>query len=257
MTALLVPYYEHPSARPADWEALIAAAPRLYGVVLNPAGGPGPRPDPAYAAVAARLRAAGVRVLGYTDTGHGRRPVGDVLRDLAYHRAWYAVDGVLLDRAAADPHRFPHYRRLACAARAAGCATVALNPGTPPHPCYAEIADVLITFEGPWTAYRHLQGPPWYGPAGPLTCHLVHGTPPGADAGALSRARGAALHCAAPGTGTRPWGALPEAVARVPGARGRAGTRLRPADPTGHDAPAATRDGSPATVPGPPRPPRR
>lgn len=34
-----------PSDRPAEWQALVAAAPRLYGVVLNPADGPGaPRP---------------------------------------------------------------------------------------------------------------------------------------------------------------------------------------------------------------------
>ena len=33
---LLVPYYEHPSVRPAEWDALIAAAPGVYGVVLNP-----------------------------------------------------------------------------------------------------------------------------------------------------------------------------------------------------------------------------
>ncbi|MEW2043995.1 hypothetical protein AB0885_44960, partial [Streptomyces sp. NPDC005534] len=56
--ALLVPYYEHPSVRPAEWDALLAAAPRLYGVVLNPGSGPGEHPDPAFAAVAARLRAA-------------------------------------------------------------------------------------------------------------------------------------------------------------------------------------------------------
>ncbi|MHB9862383.1 spherulation-specific family 4 protein [Streptomyces sp. YIM S03343] len=213
MTALLVPYYEHPSVRPVEWEALIGAAPRLYGVILNPASGPGERPDPAFAQVSARLRAAGVRVLGYADTDYGRRPVADVLRDLAYHRAWYSTDGFFLDQTATDPHRFPHYRRLASAARATGCTTLALNPGTPPHPLYATIADVLITFEGPWTTYHHLPGPPWYGPPGPLTCHLIHSTPPHTDPGSLSRTRGAALHCAVPGTGAHPWGTLPQGVA--------------------------------------------
>ena len=41
MSKLLVPYYEHPAERPDAWEALIAAAPSLYGVVLNPADGRG------------------------------------------------------------------------------------------------------------------------------------------------------------------------------------------------------------------------
>ncbi|MFF5424347.1 MULTISPECIES: hypothetical protein [unclassified Streptomyces] len=50
--SLLVPFSEHPADRPDAWAALLAAAPALYGVVLNPAGGPGTAPDPAFAEVA-------------------------------------------------------------------------------------------------------------------------------------------------------------------------------------------------------------
>lgn len=149
MTGLLIPYYEHPSARPAEWDAIIAAAPRLYGVVLNPASGPGDAPDPAFAEVAARLRAVDVRVLGYADTDYGRRPHADVVRDIARHRDWYRADGVFLDQVAADRAEFGHYQRLATAAWGAGCGTLALNHGTAPHPSYARIADLLVTFEGP------------------------------------------------------------------------------------------------------------
>ncbi|MDG9716155.1 spherulation-specific family 4 protein [Streptomyces sp. DH24] len=209
---LLVPYYEHPTVRPAEWDAIVAAAPRLYGVVLNPASGPGERPDPAFAEIAARLRAARVRVLGYADTGYGRRPHDDVVRDLARHRDWYGTDGAFLDQAAAGPGEFAYYRRLATAAWAAGCGTLALNHGTAPHPSYARLADLLVTFEGSWQSYRALRHPPWRGSGDVRLCHLVYGVPPGVDFAARARASGAAVHCAVPGDGDHPWGTLPHTL---------------------------------------------
>ncbi|GAA4922695.1 spherulation-specific family 4 protein [Streptomyces coeruleoprunus] len=197
---LLVPYYEHPADRPAEWDALVASAPLLYGVVLNPANGAGDAPDPAFAAVAARLRAAGVRVLGYADTDYGRRPHADVVRDLLRHRDWYGTDGAFLDQAAAEPELLDHYRRLEVAARAAGATTLVLNHGTPPHPAYGELADLLVTFEGPWDTYRHLDLP-----GAGHHCHLVYAAPPDARLTAPVR-------CAVPGDGPHPWGTLPHVL---------------------------------------------
>ncbi|NUP15309.1 MAG: hypothetical protein HOZ81_04235 [Streptomyces sp.] len=216
MINLLVPYYEHPSTRPAEWNAIVAAAPRLHGVILNPASGPGDHADPAFAEVAARLRDAHVRVLGYADTDYGRRPHADVVRDLARHRDWYGTDGVFLDQVAAGREEFGYYRRLATAAWATGCGTLALNHGTAPHPSYARIADVLVTFEGTWATYIRLRPPQWRGGTGVRLCHLVYGVPPDADLAGLARARGATVHCAVPGAGDHPWGTLPHALTPTP-----------------------------------------
>lgn len=180
--------------------------PHLYGVVLNPASGPGRAPDPAFAEVAAELRRAGVRVLGYTDTDYARRPHAEVVADLLRHQEWYGADGAFLDQVATEHHRLPHYRRLALAARAAGARTLVLNHGTAPHPEYAELADVLVTFEGTWETYTR-QRPPGTRP-GTLLCHLVYDAP----ADALVTAD---LHCAVPGAGAHPWGTLPHALRTV------------------------------------------
>ncbi len=206
MKTLLVPYYEHPAEQPDAWDALVTAAPRLYGVVLNPADGPGTAPDPVFAAAAARLRDAGVRVLGYADTDYARRPHADVVRDLLRHRDWYGTDGAFLDQVSADAGALPHYRRLAVAARAAGAATLVLNHGVHPDPSYAPLADLLVTFEGSWDTYRELTVPPWTEDLAPeLFCHLVYGAPPGASAEVP-------VHCLVPGTGAHPWGTLPYAL---------------------------------------------
>ncbi|MET7621674.1 spherulation-specific family 4 protein [Streptomyces sp. NPDC005408] len=206
MKTLLVPYYEHPAEQPDAWDALVAAAPRIHGVVLNPASGPGAAPDPAFAAVAEQLRAAGVRVLGYADTDYARRPHAAVVRDLLLHRDWYGTDGAFLDQASADPEALPYYRRLAVAARAAGAETLVLNHGVHPDPAYAELADLLVTFEGPWDSYRGLAVPLWTAAHPPERfCHLVYAAPPEARASA-------AVHCLVPGAGAHPWGTLPHAL---------------------------------------------
>ncbi|MFF4268304.1 spherulation-specific family 4 protein [Streptomyces sp. NPDC001536] len=204
MSTLLIPYYEHPSVRPAEWDAIIAAAPRLYGVVLNPANGPGDAPDAAFAEIAGRLRAAGVRVLGYADTDYARRPPADVVRDLTRHRDWYGTDGAFLDQVTSGPEEFAYYRRLATAVRG----TLALNHGTTPHPSYARIADVLVTFEGPWSTYRRQPPRPWRGGTDVRLCHLVYGVPDGVD----PAAEGVDLYCAVPGGGDHPWGTLPHTL---------------------------------------------
>ncbi|MFF5443527.1 spherulation-specific family 4 protein [Streptomyces sp. NPDC012888] len=213
---LLVPLYEHPAARPDAWDALVRNAERIHSVVLNPASGPGRAADEGFAAAAARLREAGVAVLGYTDTDYGRRPHGEVVRDLVRYRDWYGADGAFLDQAAADGELLPHYRRLAVAARAAGARTLVLNHGAHPHPGYAELADVLVTFEGPWDAYQEAEVPRWTAGHPALRfCHLVYAVPPGTapdTAAALAADRHAGVYCAVPGAGAHPWGTLPYAL---------------------------------------------
>lgn len=209
---LLVPLYVHPAADPGAWAALLEAAPRLYAVVLNVADGPGTRCDPQFRAEAARLRSAGVRLLGYTDTGYGRRPVRAAVTDIRRHRRWYDVDGVFLDQVPVQAALLPRYRRLVTAARVLGARTAVLNPGTHPDPGYASLADVLVTFEGSWEEYRRAGMPAWtadHPPGG--FCHLVYGVPEGRE-GEVARTagrRGAGVHCAVPGTGANPWQSVP------------------------------------------------
>ncbi|WP_329121391.1 spherulation-specific family 4 protein [Streptomyces sp. NBC_01353] len=198
--SLLVPFYEHPADRPEAWDAVIEAAPSLYGVVLNPANGAGRTADPAFAVVAERLRAAGARVLGYVDTAYGRRPHGEVVADLLRHRDWYGADGAFLDQVPTAPEALEHFRRIGVAARAAGARTLVLNHGAHPDPGYAALADLLVTFEGPWDSYRALDLP-----VADHYCHLVYAAP----RHALPTTR---VHCTVPGTGAHPWGTLPHAL---------------------------------------------
>ncbi|QIB42977.1 spherulation-specific family 4 protein [Streptomyces aureoverticillatus] len=227
MRSLLVPLYVHPAMDPAAWDALVAVAPDLYGVVLNAADGPGTAPDPAFAEAAHALRTAGVRVLGYVDTAYGQRSRQAVDADLDRHFDWYQVDGCFFDRISPGRRDLRHCRRLVRSARDRGADPVVLNPGVHPAPGYARAADLLVTFEGHWTTYlRSFTAPPWTARHSPEHfCHLVYGVPPALAPLAVRTAvrRGAGVHCAVPGAGPNPWTRPPHAP--QPRSPGREGTR--------------------------------
>ncbi|MFE0352605.1 spherulation-specific family 4 protein [Streptomyces nigra] len=176
---LLIPLYVHPAEDPGAWHRLITGASRTYAVVLNPANGPGRAPDPAFAKAAEALRAAGARLLGYLDTDYGAREPAEITADLRRHQEWYAVDGCFLDQSPAAPEALPECRRLVRALRRLGASTVVLNPGVHPAPGYARLADLTVTFEGPWFRYvADFTRPSWTERfSADRLCHLVYGVP--------------------------------------------------------------------------------
>ena len=158
---LVVPAYFRPDTRPDDWQLLAKHAQQVRLVILNLANGPGDRPDPAYHSALGRLREVGVAVAGYVDTNYGRRPAAEALADLDTFLQWYAVSGVCFDRVSVSAQDLGYYAALSRDARRAGARVVLFNHGAHPLEAYAEHANLLGTFEGPWRAYLRLAVPRW------------------------------------------------------------------------------------------------
>ncbi len=175
-----VPAHAHPLVAPDEWAELARPGTPVHWVALDLGGGPAGRPDPYLASAARRLRAAGVRLLGRLDAGHGTRPFGRLVGEAHHLMEWYGVDGFHLDRAPADRDGLAGCREVArtLAAMTDGGGHLVLGCGRYPDPGYAEIADQLVTYLGPWTRYRWSQAPEWTAefPAERF-CHLVHGVP--------------------------------------------------------------------------------
>ncbi len=207
----VVPAYFHPAWAAEDWRALAGLGSQLAFAILNPDSGPGRAADPAYLEPVAAVQAAGGSVVGYVDTDYGRRPGTAVLRELAFYRTWYGLRGGFLDQVPSGREHLEHYRRIATAARRIGVDFLALNPGVTPAPEYAEFADVVVTFEGPWAAYRDHVVADWIRRLPPERfCHLVHSTPPAELAPVCEGARGrhAGAVYATELTGVNPWESL-------------------------------------------------
>ncbi|MGC9671063.1 spherulation-specific family 4 protein [Planosporangium sp. 12N6] len=209
---LVVPAYFHPAVRAGDWDRLVTLARRVRLVVLNLASGPGERRDEAFGPVLARIRDARVTVAGYVDTDYGRRPPGAALADLERYQSWYGVDGVFFDRVSVGAEHVARYRALAESVRRHGAGVVAFNHGAQPVPAYAEHADLLGTFEGPWHAYLDAAVPHWVrASAAHRFFHLVHSVPHAhlGDALDLAGKRNAGGVYATNQGGGNPWDRLP------------------------------------------------
>ena len=138
-------------------------------------------------AASRRLRAAGVSVAGYVDTDYGRRQNLTAVAEMARYVEWFDVDGVLFDRVASGADHIGHYAELSRCARSMGLQTVLFNHGTHPVEGYAEHADILGTFEGPWHAYLGLAVPRWTRSLPPASFyHVVYVVPPDRLGEALS-----------------------------------------------------------------------
>ncbi|MFJ4710771.1 spherulation-specific family 4 protein [Streptomyces sp. NPDC088785] len=222
-----IPGFAHPLVAPAEWAELTRPATPLHWVVLNVARGPGSRPDPHCLAAAARLRNAGVRVLGHVDATHGARTFGEIVSDAHRFLDWYQVDGFLLDRCPTERIALPEIRRTVTTLRAlVDDAYIVLGHGTHPYPGYAESAEQLVTFTGPWSDYRWSQVAEWTADYPPEKfCHFVHGMPGGhlEEALRIARWQGAGTIYFTDRTDrgglTHPWEAMPgywdEIVSRI------------------------------------------
>jgi hypothetical protein len=212
---LLVPAYFHPAVAPGDWAELARQAGQIRLVILNPASGPGDGPDPEHLRALEPLRDAGVTVAGYVDTNYGQRPRRAALADISRYREWYDVSGVLFDRVSAGLDDLRHYALLARRARKLGARTVAFNHGVHPHPGYAQHADVLGTFEGPWSVYLEQAMPQWTRDWPPdRFYHVVYSVPRPQLANALllaARRRAGCIYVT-DRTGGNPYDRLPAAM---------------------------------------------
>ena len=176
---LAVPAYFHPATASRDWQQLLLQARQIRLVVLNPASGPGDRPDPAFLAAIRPLQDAGVAIAGYVDTSYGRRSSRAVLAEVSQYLRWYKVDGIMFDQVSPGPDELRHYAQLSRRARKLGAGMIVFNHGVYPHEGYARHADVLGTFEGPWNVYLAAAVPQWTRswPAERFY-HVVYSVPP-------------------------------------------------------------------------------
>ena len=224
-----VPAYFNPLWDAAGWQTLAGLGSALSFAILNPDSGPGRAADPAYSESIAAVQAAGGRVIGYVDTGYGKRPSSAVLRDVMRYRSWYGLRGAFLDQVSSGHDHLAHYRRIADAARRTGMDFLVANPGVTPDPGYAELADVLVTFEGPWLAYRDHAPVNWTTEHPPERfCHLVHSTPPEELAAARDSVceRHVGAFYVTERSGANPWGSLSTQLAQT-AAAGRASVTQR------------------------------
>jgi hypothetical protein len=250
-----VPAYFHPEHDAAEWARLAASGPAL--VVANVADGPGLVREKSWAIVLHDMRAAGSQVVGYVDTGYlgltglgtwlGSTLIDDWLGQILHDvNTWYrlygdALTGIFFDQVAESGDGAsiaPVFRRLRDHVHQLdSTAVTVLNAGAALPESFADLADVLVTFEGPCDAYLTTTGDDCFEPLAwspepsQAIWHIVHHVPDAARAAevvALSKSRGAALVYVTDGGGLNPYSSLPSPhISAVTASLTSASTRRR------------------------------
>jgi Spherulation-specific family 4 len=211
--SLAVPSYFKPGPQ---WTRMENAYSTVRTSIINPVNGLGNAVKPAYAHQVRKSQAADLRVLGYVSTHYGGRSIGAVESEIDGYYSWYGVDGIFLDEASTDcRHAQTYYMDLYRYVKKKGDkGMVVLNPGMPTGECYMEVADTIVTFEGPYDKYvNDYAAPSWVSRYRPQKFwHLVHSTPTirkMETAIRLSTERGAGWVYVTPSAPPNPWDTLP------------------------------------------------
>lgn len=194
---VMVPAYFYPSADPAQsfWDEMTAAAAQGARItaIVNPNNGPGDSANADYSAAINTFRAAGGRVLGYVYTCYGRdlcvtglpstRSAQEVLADAQRYEQWYGVDGIFLDEMSNRVDELAFYTAVAQGLRSTNSGwQIVGNPGVATPAEYLNVADTLVTFEGPSDRYAGHTREAWMDSASPQRqAHLLYNVASSAD----------------------------------------------------------------------------
>jgi hypothetical protein len=188
---VLVPAYFYPNASGSDWDRLSSAASANPSVnitaILNPNNGVFTTVEIPYLQAAQRFVAAGGTVVGYVSTRYGRgsRSIDQVKANIDHYFDLYGTDivsGIFLDEMGATADAVDFYRTLYQHIKAKGAnLRVIGNPGAFTIASYADLADTLVTFEGPnssWANYDpRTTAASWvYNRSNQSTAMLTHNT---------------------------------------------------------------------------------
>jgi hypothetical protein len=156
----LIPAYFYPGP---TWNRAIDSKPAPGVMILDiTSSGAGSSPDRNYQATVKRAQAAGIKILGYSNTDYTRRPAAAVQADVRHYRSWYGVTGIFLDEVSSDRSGLPYYRRLAgYVHRMDPGSTVMLNPGLYPERQYMSIGDIVMVYENTYASFAGLHVPDW------------------------------------------------------------------------------------------------
>ena len=197
------------------WTKLASSAPGVGMTILNPNSGPGDSLSADLADRRAKMKAAGVKVLGYVHTSYGKRPIAEVQAEVDRYNQWYKPDGIFFDEVTNDAAGLAYYAQCQKIARAGHPkAIIFINPGTPVVEDYMKVADVVLTFESDYGAYvKRAPDEAWVAkyPARRFM-HLVYGAPDIAaltQCARLSKQRHAGWVYFTPDDLPNPWDTVP------------------------------------------------
>jgi hypothetical protein len=148
---IMVPLYTYPGG---TWDT-VAQVKRAHNevpivAIVNPASGPGFSKDSNYESGIAKLKSAGVTVIGYVSTAYTNRDLAEVKSDMDRWKSWYpAIDGIFFDEQTNWAGQEWYYDQADSYAQSKGLGFTVGNPGANSVPSYLDTVDVVLIYESP------------------------------------------------------------------------------------------------------------
>jgi hypothetical protein len=198
------------------WDELATGAPTVAMAVVNPSSGAGAVSDPLIASNVAKAQSASISVIGYIYTDYGSRSLTQLQREIDHYFEWYAVTGIFIDQSPDDCAVKAYYQSLFDYVKASSAtATVVLSPGMRVAECFADVSDVLVTYNSTADAYAQFTPAGWESAYPPERFwHLIYGASREAMPSAvqLAKQRGVGFVYVTSDGLPNPWDSLPSST---------------------------------------------
>jgi len=172
------------------WDEAIGTKPTPPVMFLNVDSGPGTGPDSHFQQLVKLAQQHGITVLGYSSTEYTGKPIAQVEAEVADYKAWYGVNGMMLDLTQGTSGALSYYQTLYnyIHSEISG-AVIWLNVGSYPVSSFMNVANVIMGFEGSYSSFQGSSVPSWVsGYARDRFAQVIYDTPAGDAAAAASTA---------------------------------------------------------------------
>lgn len=155
---MIMPIYGNTSSQ---FNSAVSAAQRVPMIaVINPDDGPGSSKVSGISGPVSRLLSAKAKVAGYINTYYGGESLSSVYKQVDRYRSWYGANAIYMDEMSDRTSKVSYYRSIYNYAHGKGM-TVVGNPGTFVPSSYAGVADVIVTFEDPYSRWSSNKQSSW------------------------------------------------------------------------------------------------
>ncbi len=144
------------------WDQAIDTSPTPSVMFLNVDNGPGTGPVSHFQGLVQTAQQHGITVLGYVSTVYATVPIAQVEAQIADYKAWYGVNGIMLDLTQGEQSALSYYQTLYdyIHSEISG-AIIWLNVGAFPDSSFMSVANVIMVFEGSYASFEGDSVPGW------------------------------------------------------------------------------------------------
>ena len=145
------------------WDQAIDTSPTPSVMFLNVDNGPGTGPVSHFQQLVQTAQQHGITVLGYVSTEYTAVSTADVEAQIADYKAWYGVNGIMLDLGEGTAAAQPYYQTLYDYIHSQiANADIWINVGAyPDSSSFMSVANVVMVFEGSYSSFEGSSPPSW------------------------------------------------------------------------------------------------